>query len=34
MKNPSLSGRGRSQAGNVPPEIIVRVKKKKAKAKP
>ena len=34
MKNPSLSGRGRSQAGNVPPEIIERVRKKKAKAKP
>ncbi|MEI7600788.1 MAG: RNA degradosome polyphosphate kinase [Aestuariivirga sp.] len=34
MKNPSLSGRGRSQAGNVPPEIIERVKKKKTKAKP
>jgi polyphosphate kinase len=33
MKNPSLSGRGRSQAGNVPPEIIERSKKKKAKAK-
>ena len=33
MKNPSLSGRGRSQAGNVPPEIIERLKKK-AKAKP
>ena len=32
MKNPSLSGRGRSQAGNVPPEIIERLKKK-AKAK-
>ena len=32
MKNPSLSGRGRSQAGNVPPEIIER-SKKKAKAK-
>jgi polyphosphate kinase len=28
MKNPSLSGRGRSQAGNVPPEIIERLKKK------
>ena len=26
MKNPSLSGRGRSQAGNVPPEIIERLK--------
>jgi polyphosphate kinase len=33
MKNPSLSGRGRSQAGNVPPEIIERSNKKKAKAK-
>ena len=32
MKNASLSGRGRSQADNVPPEIIERVKKK-AKAK-
>ncbi|WP_373502414.1 RNA degradosome polyphosphate kinase [Aestuariivirga sp.] len=32
MKNPSLSGRGRSLAGNVPPEIIERPKKK-AKAK-
>ncbi len=32
MKNPSLSGRGRSQAGNVPPEIIERIKKK-ARAK-
>jgi polyphosphate kinase len=33
MKNPSLSGRGRSQAGNVPPQIIER-SKKKTKAKP
>ncbi len=33
MKNPSLSGRGRSQAGNVPPEIIERLKKK-SKGKP
>ncbi|MFO1132506.1 MAG: RNA degradosome polyphosphate kinase [Hyphomicrobiales bacterium] len=33
MKNPSLSGRGRSQAGNVPPEIISR-SKKKARTKP
>jgi polyphosphate kinase len=32
MKNASLSGRGRAQADNVPPEIIERVKKK-AKAK-
>jgi polyphosphate kinase len=32
MNNPSLSGRGRSLAGNVPPEIIERPKKK-AKAK-
>ncbi len=32
MKNPSLSGRGRSLAGNVPPEIIERPKKK-SKAK-
>ena len=32
MKNASLSGRGSSQADNVPPEIIERVKKK-AKAK-
>ena len=32
MNNPSLSGRGSSQAGNVPPEIIER-SKKKAKAK-
>ena len=31
MKNPSLSGRGRSQAGNVPPEI--ERLKKKARAK-
>ena len=28
MNNPSLSGRGRSLAGNVPPEIIERPKKK------
>lgn len=28
MKNPSLSGRGRSQAGNVPPQIIARQKRK------
>jgi polyphosphate kinase len=32
MNNPSLSGRGRSQVGNVPPEIIERPKKK-SKAK-
>ncbi len=32
MKNPSLSGRGRSLAGSVPPEIIERPKKK-AKSK-
>lgn len=32
MKNPSLSGRGRSLAGNVPPEIMER-KKKKSRAK-
>ncbi len=33
MNNPSLSGRGRSLAGNVPPEIIERPKKKtKAKS--
>ena len=32
MNNPSLSGRGRSLAGSVPPEIIERTKKK-AKAK-
>ena len=28
MNNPSLSGRGRSQAGNVPPEIVERPKRK------
>ena len=28
MNNPSLSGRGRSQAGNVPPEIVESTKKK------
>ena len=28
MKNPSLSGRGRSQAGDVPPQIIARQKRK------
>ncbi|MCA3560251.1 MAG: RNA degradosome polyphosphate kinase [Aestuariivirga sp.] len=32
MKNPSLSGRGRSQA--LPPEIIERARKKKARPKP
>ncbi len=32
MKNASLSGRGRSQADNVPPEIIERVKKTRAKS--
>jgi polyphosphate kinase len=32
MNNPSLSGRGRSLAGNVPPEIMER-RKKKSKAK-
>lgn len=33
MKNPSLSGRGRAQAGNVPPQIIAR-QKRKARMKP